>query len=80
MICIFVKIKGVNMEEMRLQKFIAMCGIASRRGAEKLITDGRISVDGNVITELGTCVTGNETILFDGKRISLPGTPPRSAN
>lgn len=58
------------MEEMRLQKYIAMCGLSSRRGAEKLITEGRISVDGTKITELGTCVTGNETIMLDGKKIT----------
>lgn len=59
------------MEEMRLQKFIAMCGVASRRGAEKLITDGRVTVDGKRITELGTCVTGEEKITLDGKELKL---------
>ena len=37
----------------RLQKFLARTGIASRRGAEKLITDGKIRVNGVVVTELG---------------------------
>lgn len=54
---------------MRLQKFIAMCGAASRRGAEKLITAGRVSVDGVIVNELGVCVTGEENIMLDGKRI-----------
>jgi len=54
---------------MRLQKYIAMCGLSSRRGAEKLITEGRIAVDGETVTELGTCVTGSENITFDGKKI-----------
>ena len=40
----------------RLQKFLARTGIASRRGAEKLITDGKIRVNGVVVTELGTKV------------------------
>ena len=57
------------MEEIRLQKYIAMCGLASRRGAEKLITEGRVTVNGVKVDELGTCVTGEETILVDGKKI-----------
>ena len=58
------------MEEMRLQKYIAMCGAASRRGAEKLITDGRVTVNGELVTELGSCVTGEETVMLDGNVIT----------
>ena len=39
---------------MRLQKFLADCGIASRRKAEELILQGKVSVNGKVINELGT--------------------------
>jgi 23S rRNA pseudouridine2605 synthase len=38
----------------RLQKLIAQAGIASRRAAEQLIVDGEVSVNGSVVTELGT--------------------------
>src|SRR6266576_6537082 len=38
----------------RLQKIIAAAGIASRRAAEKLITGGAVSVNGQIVTELGT--------------------------
>src|SRR5688572_1277616 len=38
----------------RLQKLIAQAGIASRRGAEQLILDGEVTVNGKVVTELGT--------------------------
>lgn len=38
----------------RLQKLIAQAGIASRRGAEQLILDGEVSVNGDIVTELGT--------------------------
>ena len=38
----------------RLQKVIAEAGIASRRKAEKMITAGRVKVDGQVVTKLGT--------------------------
>ena len=41
---------------VRLQVFLAHCGVASRRASEKIITDGRVTVNGAVITELGTKV------------------------
>ena len=40
--------------EQRLQKLIAAAGVSSRRHAEELITSGKVSVNGKVITELGT--------------------------
>ena len=51
----------------RLQKVIASSGLASRRKAEEMITSGRVKVNGKVITELGTKVTGKEEIEVDGK-------------
>ncbi len=41
---------------LRLQKFLAQCGIGSRRSCEKLIIDGCISVNGQVVTKLGSVV------------------------
>lgn len=38
---------------MRLQKYLASCGVASRRNAEKMISDGRVSVNGETVTEMG---------------------------
>lgn len=40
--------------KVRLQKFLADCGVASRRASEVLITDGAVAVDGQVVTQLGT--------------------------
>ena len=55
---------------MRLQKYIASCGIASRRAAEKMITDGRISVNGVVVTQLGTQVkVDTDEVFVDGIRV-----------
>ena len=54
------------MEEMRLQKYLALCGVASRRAAEVIITDGRVTVNGEKITELGTKVTENDEVCVDG--------------
>lgn len=52
---------------MRLQKYLASCGVASRRTAEKMITDGRIAVNGQVVTELGAQVDEKaDTVLVDG--------------
>ena len=42
------------MSEVRLQKFLAEAGVASRREAESMILSGRVSVDGLQITQLGT--------------------------
>ena len=40
--------------EERLQKFLANCGVASRRKCEELILQGKVTVNGKVVTELGT--------------------------
>ena len=37
---------------MRINKYIASCGVASRRKAEEIILDGRVTVNGNLVTEL----------------------------
>ncbi len=58
----------------RLQKIIAQAGIASRREAEKIITDGRVAVNGEVVTELGTKAdAGTDRITVDGKPIIVEG-------
>lgn len=54
----------------RLQKIIAASGVASRRKAEELIKEGKVKVNGQVITELGTKVTGKEEIEVNGNLIS----------
>ena len=57
------------MEEMRLQKYLALCGVASRRTAEKMIADGRVSVNGVTVTDMGVIVGGGEKICVDGKAV-----------
>jgi 23S rRNA pseudouridine2605 synthase len=54
---------------LRLQKFIALCGVASRRKAEELISSGRVSVDGTVITEMGHKVESWNVVSVNGKVI-----------
>ena len=53
----------------RLQKVIAQSGYASRRKAEELIKNGKVFVNGEKITELGTKVSGNDDIVIDGIHI-----------
>ncbi|SKA04953.1 23S rRNA pseudouridine2605 synthase [Pilibacter termitis] len=50
----------------RLQKIIAQAGIASRRKAEVLITEGRVSVNGEVVRELGVKVSNHDSVEVDG--------------
>ncbi len=50
----------------RLQKFIANSGYCSRRKAEELISKGQVYVNGEMVTELGTKVSGNESIVVEG--------------
>jgi 23S rRNA pseudouridine2605 synthase len=56
----------------RLNKVIADAGIASRRAADAMIADGRVHVNGRLVTELGTRVTPNDQVKVDGKIIGLP--------
>ena len=58
-------------EIVRLQKYIAMCGKASRRGAEQMITDGRVRVNGERVVQLGTKVEiGADTVAVDGVELT----------
>ena len=60
------------MEEERLQKYLASCGIASRRKCEELILQGKVSVNGKVVTELGSKVIPNkDKIEFNGKEVNV---------
>lgn len=54
---------------MRLQKYMATCGVASRRACEQLILQGRVSVNGEAVTHLGTQVEENDIVVFDGQQI-----------
>jgi pseudouridine synthase len=55
----------------RLQKVLAQAGVASRRSAERLIVAGRVSVNGAIVSELGTKVDpSSDAIKVDGKRIA----------
>lgn len=59
-------------EGIRLQKLISQAGIASRRKAEILLQEGRVTVDGKIVTKLGTRVDPERQVVkVDGKRIQV---------
>lgn len=56
------------MEEVRLQKFMADCGIASRRKCEELILAGKVTVNGEIVTRLGVKVSPKkDEVIYNGK-------------
>lgn len=55
---------------MRLQKYMAMCGVAARRKCEEIIASGRVNVNGQIITEMGTQVEEGDVVLVDGVKIT----------
>lgn len=58
--------------EIRLQKYLADAGVASRRACEELIVSGRVSVNGKIVTKLGTKINPeNAKVALDGKAIKL---------
>jgi 23S rRNA pseudouridine2605 synthase len=62
-------------EGTRLQKVLSQAGVASRRVAEKMIMDGRVEVDGMIVTEMGTRVDPNTSVIrVDGARIMVDDT------
>jgi 23S rRNA pseudouridine2605 synthase len=56
-------------EETRLNKYIAHAGVCSRREADKLITAGLISVNGKVVTEVGTKIDPAADVRYNGERL-----------
>lgn len=58
------------MELIRLQKFLASCGVASRRKCEELISQGKVVVNGKMITQLGTKINPEtDEVIYNGKKV-----------
>lgn len=55
----------------RLQKYLSMCGVASRRKSEELIKNGKVEVNGKIIKELGTKVSNKDIVIVDGKALTI---------
>ena len=63
--------------DIRLQKYIADCGITSRRKAEVMIREGRVTINGEVVMELGTKVNiGSDIVMVDGHLADLDAVEP----
>lgn len=62
-------------EQMRLQKFLAHAGVASRRAAEELIVRGKVRVNGKVVRELGTIVSTDDRVDVSGTRVRVHTEP-----
>ncbi len=58
-------------EKIRLNRFIANSGVCSRREADKLIAKGDITVNGNIVTELGAKVSKKDDVQYLGKSLSI---------
>jgi pseudouridine synthase len=60
----------MSTEGMRLQKYMALCGVASRRASEELIKNGQVQVNGKVVLEMGTVVDPDkDRVSVDGKTV-----------
>jgi 23S rRNA pseudouridine2605 synthase len=62
-------------EKMRLQKFLAHAGVASRRAAEELIVRGKVRVNGKIVRELGTSVSETDRVDVSGTPVELKEEP-----
>lgn len=60
----------MNEGSMRLQKYLASCGVASRRKCEEMIAEGRVAVDGDVITQMGMQVMPGQLVAVDGAPVT----------
>jgi 23S rRNA pseudouridine2605 synthase len=62
--------KPTKPEQVRLNKFIANCGVCSRRDADDIIVSGAITVNGKVVKELGTKINPSDKVQYKGKPLS----------
>lgn len=56
-------------DEIRLQVYLARCGIASRRKSEEIIAQGRVTVNGKVVIKPGSKVSEDDVVTYDGRKI-----------
>lgn len=55
------------MNSVRLQRFLARCGLGSRRACEKLISDGMVTINGESVLEMGARVSDGDVVRIDGE-------------
>jgi pseudouridine synthase len=60
------------MAQIRINKFLSMCGVTSRRGAETMIAEGRVTVNNTTVEKVGTIIDDEkDTVKVDGSEVSL---------
>jgi len=64
------KIKQIAAEGERINRYLAQCGICSRREADKLVAAGRIKINGELIDQMGTKVQRGDIVLYDDKPVA----------
>jgi len=65
--------KQVQEERVRINKYLAMCGVASRRAADQLVIEGKVSVNGHIADEPGFRVDPrNDEVVVDGRLLAKP--------
>ena len=57
--------------EIRLNRYIANCGVCSRRDADQLIEDGHITVNGKIIRDMGVKITPEDQVYYKGKKLTM---------
>ena len=55
---------------VRINKFLADCGVASRRKSEELVLDGRVKVNGKLVDKLATEIFDGDIVTVDGERVT----------
>src|SRR5204862_2183874 len=69
--CCRFRVVGYDLDVERLQKILSQAGVASRRASEQLMLDGRVTVNGSTVRELGTKADPGDDIRVDGRRIKI---------
>lgn len=55
---------------MRINKYLAQCGLSSRRNCELFVTEGKVKVNGHVVTDLATDVKENDVVVVNGQKMA----------
>ncbi len=61
--------KTENNQGVRINKYLAQCGVCSRREADKMVDAGRVQINGEVVTQMGTKVQPHDVVLVDDKPV-----------
>jgi len=57
-------------EGIRINRYLAMCGLGARRAVERLVSGGRVAVDGRIVTDLAFRVTRGAAVSVDGRKVT----------